>query len=132
MSKNILGALCMVVSVTFFSLMDILVKVTDDYAVGQILFFRALFGFIPIIFLIPMVIAILLHSKHGTNVLYKIASLLPASMPKIAQCIIALDSAWLQTHRSSEARDSIFPSILSWHLLHPPSNQFLIPGGVPL
>ena len=43
----------MVVSVTFFSLMDILVKVTDDYAVGQILFFRALFGFIPIIFLIP-------------------------------------------------------------------------------
>ena len=53
MSKNILGALCMVVSVTFFSLMDILVKVTDDYAVGQILFFRALFGFIPIIFLIP-------------------------------------------------------------------------------
>jgi len=48
MSKNILGALCMVVSVTFFSLMDILVKVTDDYAVGQILFFRALFGFIPL------------------------------------------------------------------------------------
>jgi len=53
MSKNILGALCMVASVTFFSLMDILVKVTDDYAVGQILFFRALFGFIPIFFLIP-------------------------------------------------------------------------------
>ena len=50
MSKNILGALCMVASVTFFSLMDILVKVTDDYAVGQILFFRALFGFIPIFF----------------------------------------------------------------------------------
>ena len=84
-----------------------------------------------IIFLIPMVIAILLHSKHGTNVLYKIAPLLPASMPKIAQCIIALDSAWLQMHRSSEAPDSIFPSLLSWHLLHPPSKQFLIPGGVP-
>ena len=53
MSKNILGALCMVASVTFFSLMDIIVKVTDDYAVGEILFFRALFGFIPIFFLIP-------------------------------------------------------------------------------
>ena len=51
MSKNILGALCMVASVTFFSLMDILVKVTDDYAVGQILFFRALFWFITIFFL---------------------------------------------------------------------------------
>ena len=53
MSKNILGALCMVVSVTFFALMDVLVKVTHDYAVGEILFFRALFGFIPIFFLIP-------------------------------------------------------------------------------
>lgn len=43
----------MLLSVTFFSLMDILVKVTDEYAVGQILFFRSLFGFIPIFFLIP-------------------------------------------------------------------------------
>jgi drug/metabolite transporter (DMT)-like permease len=33
--------------------MDILVKVTDEYALGQILFFRSLFGFIPIFFLIP-------------------------------------------------------------------------------
>ena len=53
MSKNLLGILYMILSVTFFSLMDILVKVTDEYAVGQILFFRALFGFIPIFFLIP-------------------------------------------------------------------------------
>ena len=48
MSKNILGALCMVVSVTFFALMDVLVKVTHDYAVGEILFFAhysALFQF---------------------------------------------------------------------------------------
>ena len=43
----------MLLSVTFFSLMDILVKVTDEYALGQILFFRSLFGFIPIFFLIP-------------------------------------------------------------------------------
>jgi len=43
----------MILSVTFFSLMDILVKVTDEYAVGQILFFRSIFGFIPIFFLIP-------------------------------------------------------------------------------
>ena len=53
MSKNFLGALYMILSVTFFSLMDILVKITDEYAVGQILFFRSLFGFIPIFFLIP-------------------------------------------------------------------------------
>ena len=53
MSKNILGALCMVTSVTFFSLMDVIVKATNDYAVGEIIFFRALFGFIPIFLLIP-------------------------------------------------------------------------------
>jgi drug/metabolite transporter (DMT)-like permease len=33
--------------------MDILIKVTDEYDVGQIMFFRALFGLIPIFFLIP-------------------------------------------------------------------------------
>ena len=43
----------MILSVTFFSLMDILVKITDEYAVGQVMFFRALFGLIPIFFLIP-------------------------------------------------------------------------------
>ena len=43
----------MLLSVTFFSLMDVAVKVTHEYAVGQVLFFRSLFGFIPIFFLIP-------------------------------------------------------------------------------
>jgi drug/metabolite transporter (DMT)-like permease len=33
--------------------MDILIKVTDEYDVGQIMFFRALFGLVPIFFLIP-------------------------------------------------------------------------------
>jgi drug/metabolite transporter (DMT)-like permease len=33
--------------------MDILIKVTDEYDVGQIMFFRALFGLIPIFFIIP-------------------------------------------------------------------------------
>ena len=53
MSKNLLGILYMLFSITFFSLMDVLVKVTDEYALGQILFFRSLFGLIPIFFLIP-------------------------------------------------------------------------------
>ena len=53
MSKNFLGIFYMLFSVTFFSLMDVLVKVTDEYALGQILFFRSLFGLIPIFFLIP-------------------------------------------------------------------------------
>ena len=53
MSKNHLGALYMIMSVLFFSLMDILIKITDQYDVGQTMFFRALFGLIPIYFLIP-------------------------------------------------------------------------------
>ena len=53
MSKNHLGAVYMILSVFFFSFMDILIKVTDEYDVGQIMFFRALFGLVPIFFLIP-------------------------------------------------------------------------------
>ena len=53
MSKNHLGAVYMILSILFFSFMDILIKVTDEYDVGQIMFFRALFGLIPIFFLIP-------------------------------------------------------------------------------
>ena len=53
MSKNLLGIIYMLLSVTFFSLMDILVKITDEYAVGQVIFFRSLFGLVPIFFLIP-------------------------------------------------------------------------------
>jgi len=53
MSKNHLGAVYMIMSVLFFSLMDILIKITDQYDVGQTMFFRAFFGLIPIYFLIP-------------------------------------------------------------------------------
>jgi len=53
MSKNHLGAIYMILSVLFFSFMDILIKITDEYDVGQTMFFRAFFGLIPIFFLIP-------------------------------------------------------------------------------
>ena len=52
-NQNHLGAVCMIVSVLFFSFMDILIKITYEYDVGQTMFFRALFGLIPIYFLIP-------------------------------------------------------------------------------
>jgi len=52
-NQNHLGAVYMIMSVLFFSFMDILIKITDEYAVGQVMFFRALFGLIPIFFLIP-------------------------------------------------------------------------------
>ena len=43
----------MILSVLFFSLMDVLIKITNEYDVGQVMFSRAIFGLIPIFFLIP-------------------------------------------------------------------------------
>ena len=52
-NQNQLGGICMILSVLFFSLMDVLIKVTNEYDVGQVMFSRAIFGLIPIFFLIP-------------------------------------------------------------------------------
>ena len=53
LSKNQLGFFYMFISVCAFSLMDVIVKWSDDYPVGQVLFFRGFFGIIPILFPIP-------------------------------------------------------------------------------
>ena len=53
LSKNQLGFFYMFISVCSFSVMDVIVKWSDDYPVGQVLFFRGFFGIIPILFLIP-------------------------------------------------------------------------------
>tara|TARA_B100000427_G_scaffold261098_1_gene225559 strand:- start:3789 stop:4670 length:882 start_codon:yes stop_codon:yes gene_type:complete len=52
-SKNQLGFLYMFMSVCAFSLMDVIVKWSDAYPVGQVLFFRGFCGLIPILSLIP-------------------------------------------------------------------------------
>ena len=43
----------MFLSICAFSSMDVIVKWTSDYPIGQVMFFRGLFGMLPIIFLIP-------------------------------------------------------------------------------
>ena len=53
LSKNQLGFFYMFISVCAFSLMDVIVKWSGNYPVGQVLFFRGLCGIIPILFLIP-------------------------------------------------------------------------------
>ena len=53
LSKNQLGFFYMFISVCAFSLMDVIFKWSDDYPVGQVLFFRGFCGIIPILFLIP-------------------------------------------------------------------------------
>tara|TARA_B000000441_G_C21644222_1_gene291180 strand:- start:350 stop:694 length:345 start_codon:yes stop_codon:yes gene_type:complete len=53
LSKNQLGFLYMFLSICAFSVMDLIVKWSENYPVGQVLFFRGFFGIIPILFLIP-------------------------------------------------------------------------------
>jgi drug/metabolite transporter (DMT)-like permease len=53
LSKNQLGFFYMFISVCAFSLMDVLVKWSEAYPVGQVLFFRGFCGIIPLLFLIP-------------------------------------------------------------------------------
>jgi len=53
LSKNQLGFLYMFLSVCAFSIMDLIVKWSENYPVGEVLFFRGLCGLIPIFVLIP-------------------------------------------------------------------------------
>jgi len=53
LSKNQLGFLYMFISVCAFSLMDLIVKWSDSYPLGQVLFFRGFFGMVIYFFLIP-------------------------------------------------------------------------------
>ena len=43
----------MFLSVCSFSVMDLIVKWSENYPLGEVLFFRGFFGLIPIFFLIP-------------------------------------------------------------------------------
>ncbi|MDC1154766.1 DMT family transporter [Candidatus Pelagibacter sp.] len=52
-SKNQLGFLYMFLSIIGFSLMDVIVKWSVDYPIGQVLFFRGFFGIIFYFFIIP-------------------------------------------------------------------------------
>ena len=53
LSKNQLGFLYMFLSICAFSIMDLIVKWSENYPVGEVLFFRGFCGMIPIFFLIP-------------------------------------------------------------------------------
>ena len=53
LSKNQLGFLYMFLSICAFSLMDIIVKWSVEYPIGQVLFFRGFFGIIFYFFIIP-------------------------------------------------------------------------------
>ena len=51
LSKNQLGFLYMFISICAFSIMDLIVKWSENYPIGEVLFFRGFCGMIPIFFL---------------------------------------------------------------------------------
>ncbi len=53
LTRNQLGLLYMFFSVCAFSVMDLIVKWSQEYPTGEVLFFRGLFGLLPNFFLIP-------------------------------------------------------------------------------
>ena len=53
LSKNQLGFLYMFLSVCAFSIMDLIVKWSENYPLGQVLFFRGFFGAILYFFIMP-------------------------------------------------------------------------------
>ena len=64
LSKNQLGFLYMFLSICAFSIMDIIVKWSVEYPLGQVLFFRGFFGIIFYFFIIPKN---RLHNFYKTN-----------------------------------------------------------------
>ena len=115
LSKNQLGFFYMFISVCAFSLMDVIVKWSDDYPVGQVLFFRGFCGIIPILFLIPKdryfdfykTTRLMLHLKRCL-----------AGLVSIVAIFIALRNLPLATVVSISFAAPIFTTIFSIFLLN--------------
>jgi drug/metabolite transporter (DMT)-like permease len=114
LSKNQLGFLYMVLSVCAFSMMDVLVKWSENYPVGEVLFFRGFCGVIPILFLIP---------KENYKNFYKTDrpklhfARCAAGLMAIVSIFIALRNLPLATVVSISFAAPIFATIMSIYFL---------------
>ena len=110
LSKNQLGFLYMFISVCAFSLMDLIVKWSEIYPLGQVLFFRGFFGIIPLIFLIPRerFYNFYYTKRPGLHLLRCISGLIA-----LISIFIALRSLPLATVVSISFAAPIFTTILS-------------------
>ena len=104
----------MFLSVCAFSLMDLIVKWSENYPIGEVLFFRGIFGIIPLLFLIP---------KNRWNNFYRTSRLklhilrCISGLIAIVAIFIALRSLPLATVVSISFAAPIFTTILSIFLL---------------
>ncbi len=115
LSKNQLGFFYMFISVCAFSLMDVIVKWSDDYPVGQVLFFRGFCGIIPILFLIPKDRFINFYKTSRPFLHFKRCL---AGLIAITSIFIALRNLPLATVVSISFAAPIFTTIFSIFLLN--------------
>ena len=114
LSKNQLGFLYMFMSICAFSLMDVIVKWSVDYPIGQVLFFRGFFGIIFYFFVIPKErLHNFYHTKRpGLHLLRCISGLIA-----LVAIFIALRKLPLATVVSISFAAPIFTTIFSIFLL---------------
>jgi drug/metabolite transporter (DMT)-like permease len=114
LSKNQLGFLYMFLSICGFSLMDVIVKWSVDYPIGQILFFRGFFGIIFYFFIIPRD---RLHNFYQTKRPGLHSMRCIAGLIAIVAIFIALRKLPLATVVSISFAAPIFTTIFSIFLL---------------
>ena len=114
LSKNQLGFLYMFMSICAFSLMDVIVKWSIDYPIGQVLFFRGFFGIIFYFFVIPKerLTNFYQTKRPGLHALRCLAGLIA-----LISIFIALRELPLATVVSISFAAPIFTTILSIFLL---------------
>jgi drug/metabolite transporter (DMT)-like permease len=114
LSKNQLGFLYMFLSICAFSLMDIIVKWSVDYPIGQVLFFRGFFGIIFYFLIIPKdrLHNFYITKRAGLHFLRCISGLIA-----LVAIFIALRKLPLATVVSISFAAPIFTTILSIFLL---------------
>ncbi len=114
LSKNQLGFLYMFMSICAFSLMDVIVKWSVDYPIGQVLFFRGFFGIIFYFFVIPRE---RLHNFYKTQRPGLHGLRCTSGLIALVAIFIALRELPLATVVSISFAAPIFTTILSIFLL---------------
>ena len=114
LTKNQLGFLYMFLSVCAFSIMDLIVKWSENYPVGEVLFFRGFCGLIPLIFLIPKDKYLVFYKTEKPFLHFKRCA---AGLVAIVAIFIALRKLPLATVVSISFAAPIFTTILSIFLL---------------
>ena len=114
LSKNQLGFLYMFISVCAFSVMDLIVKWSENYPVGEVLFFRGSCGLIPLFFLIPKERYFNFYKTNRPFLHFKRCA---AGLFAIVAIFIALRELPLATVVSITFASPIFTTIFSIFLL---------------